>query len=282
MSGLTFTGKAYIHYFQISYFCAYFYHMLNTIDVKGIQSHYKKTGSGPVVLLLHGWGGSLEIFQKLHSALETNFTVYAPDLPGFGKSETPDTVWGVTAYTDWLRAFITAEKITNPILLGHSFGGRISILYASKYPVSKLILANSAGIKPKRKPAYYVKVYSYKAVKHILPLLLGKKQSENILEQYRKKVGSSDYKNANPTMRNIMVKVINEDLKKYLKDIQAPTLLMWGENDTATPVNDAKIMEKNIPDAGLVVLKNAGHYSFIDKEYEFITIVKNFLGITQA
>ena len=256
--------------------------MLNTKKVKGIPSHYKKTGSGPVVLLLHGWGGNLEVFQKIHTALASDFTVYSLDLPGFGKTKTPDTVWGVAAYTDWLHAFILSESIDNPILLGHSFGGRISILYASKYPVAKLILANSAGIKPKRKPAYYLKVYSYKAIKHILPILLGKKRGETILENYRKKVGSADYKDANPMLRNIMVKVINEDLRNHLKDIQAPTLLMWGENDTATPVKDAEIMEKNIPDAGLVVLKNAGHYSFIDKEHEFITIIKNFLGIIQA
>ena len=255
--------------------------MIYTKEIGGLQINFKKTGKGENILLLHGWGGSLEVFNKIHAALEPYFCVYSIDLPGFGKSQTPKEVWGVNDYTELLKSFIQAESIKNPILLGHSFGGRISIIYGATYPVNKIILANSAGIKPKRKPEYYLKVYSYKSMKFILPVLLGKKRGEKILDNYRKKVGSADYKNADEQLRKIMVKVINEDLKEYLHRIKAPTLLMWGENDTATPVRDAEIIHKLIPDSGLVVLKNAGHYSFIDKEYEFITIVKSFLGITK-
>ena len=81
----------------------------------------------------------------------------------------------------------------------------------------------------------------------------------------RGKVGSADYKNASPVMRQTMVRALNEDLTPLLSGIRVPTLLIWGENDTATPLSDGQRMEKSIPDAGLVVLKGAGHFAFAER-----------------
>jgi pimeloyl-ACP methyl ester carboxylesterase len=185
--------------------------------------------------------------------------------------------WGVVDYTDLLVKFFNLLNIQNPILMGHSFGGRVSIQYASSYPVKKMVLIDSAGIKPKHSPQYYVKIYTYKTIKNILRLPLINKYSDEVLKFFKSKLGSSDYKNVSGVMQKTLVKVVNEDLRNILALIKAPTLLIWGENDQATPVADGKIMEKLIPGAGLVVLKHAGHFSYLDKAEEFKIIVKSFL-----
>lgn len=251
--------------------------MMTKIDIQGQTIHYTERGAGRAVVLLHGWGANLQSFGRLIPELEKHFKVYALDFPGFGESPEPTEVWGVEEYTVMVENFVRKLEIEEPVLLGHSFGGRVSIVYASRNPVRKLILADAAGIKPRRSLKYYVKVYSFKFCRKMLPFFVGRSKAKQWVEQYRKKSGSSDYNNASGVMRNILVKVVNQDLKSYLPHIQAPTLLIWGENDTATPVRDAKIMERLIPDSGLAVLKNAGHFSFLDKPYEFQLIMDSFL-----
>ncbi|HVW97917.1 MAG TPA: alpha/beta hydrolase [Mucilaginibacter sp.] len=251
--------------------------MEQTQVIKGLNINFDESGEGKPVVLLHGWGSNLQAFTRVQQDLSANFNVFAIDLPGFGKSQEPNEVWGVEEYTQFIEEFCRVKNIANPILAGHSYGGRVSILFSSRNPVLKLILIDSAGIKPKRPLEYYLKVYSYKTAKKIMPLLMGKAKATEIMENYRKKAGSTDYNNASGIMRQILVKSVNEDLKSVMPSIKAPTLLIWGENDTATPVSDAKTMEKLIPNAGLVILKNAGHFSFVEKLGEFLIILNNFL-----
>lgn len=252
--------------------------MTEQIVIKDVVLHYKVSGEGRNVILLHGWGCTHDIFRNLHAILEKDFKVYAIDFPGFGKSSVPTEVWGVEEYTRMLEIFIRELNIENPVLLGHSFGGRVAILYASRNPVEKVILVDAAGVRPRRTAKYYVKVYSYKLYKKLLPLLVGREKAAEQIESYRKKAGSEDYKNLSGTMRKIFVKVVNEDLKKVMSRITASVLLIWGENDTATPLRDAKIMNKRIKDSGLVIFKNAGHYSFLDKPYDFQAVLNSFLS----
>lgn len=124
---------------------------------------------------------------------------------------------------------------------------------------------------------YYIKVYTYKTVKHALPLLLGKTKGEEMLNRYRKRVGSSDYSSASVRMRQILSKVVNEDLTWALPKISCPTLLVWGTADTATPISDARKMERLIPDAGLVEFPGVGHYSFLENPYQFAAVINSFL-----
>lgn len=124
---------------------------------------------------------------------------------------------------------------------------------------------------------YYVKVYSFKAYKRLLYLFLGRKNAEKKLDAYRAKVGSSDYAGASPRMRAILSKVVNQDLKSRIPLINASTLLIWGEKDTATPLSDAKYMERHIPGAGLVSFPGCGHYSFLDNPYQFAAVLRSFL-----
>jgi pimeloyl-ACP methyl ester carboxylesterase len=253
---------------------------MSCIKINGLNIHYERVGndSGKDVVLLHGWGSQLQIFKHIVRKLEPDFRVYAIDFPGFGESSPPNGEWGVNDYTLFLEAFVKELNIKNPILIAHSFGGRVAILYSSRNEINKLVLIDSAGVKPRRSLQYYLKVYSFKLYKKILPLLLGKEKAGILIEQYRKKSGSSDYNAAAGIMRKILVKVVNEDLKQVMPQIKAPTLLIWGENDTATPIKDARIMEKLIKDCGLAVLQNAGHFSFIEKPNEVNIILDAFLN----
>ncbi|MDR0649716.1 MAG: alpha/beta hydrolase, partial [Synergistaceae bacterium] len=119
----------------------------------------------------------------------------------------------------------------------------------------------------------------YRVVKGVISAEAVKKKFPLLLERWRMKNGSEDYRNATPRMRECLVKAVNEDLTRHLPEIKCPTLLIWGENDAATPLADAKIMERLIPDAGLVALKNAGHYPFLDQGYAFGKVLDSFLGV---
>ena len=252
--------------------------MEKTINIRGTQLFYTVEGEGMPVILMHGWGCNHSTLKSIEAQLTPGFKVYNVDFPGFGGSNEPSAVWGVEEYTSLIEEFARQEHIESPILLGHSFGGRVGILFASRNKVHKLILVDAAVVKPRRSLRYYYKVYSYKAIKHALLFFLGKKRGETALNSYRAKVGSSDYSNASPMMRAILSKVVNEDLKSVMPKIACPTLLIWGANDTATPLADAKIMEKLIPDAGLVSFDGVGHYSFLENPYQFAAVLKSFLS----
>lgn len=246
--------------------------------ISGVEVHYTVQGTGSPVILMHGWGCNLTTLASIEKVAAENHTVYNVDFPGFGQSQEPSAVWGVEEYTRVIEALVELEKIENPVLLGHSFGGRVGILYASRNRVSKLVLVDAAGVKPRRSLQYYFKVYSYKLGKRLMPLLLGEKRAQQRIEKMRASRGSSDYNNASVMMRRILSKVVNEDLKHCMPLVKAPTLLIWGENDTATPLSDAKVMERLIPDAGLVSFPGCGHYSFLDNPYQFAAVLRSFLN----
>lgn len=252
--------------------------MGKTIQLLGLNFHYTVQGEGAPIILMHGWGCNLTTLQSVEKVAMENHKVYNVDFPGFGESQEPSQVWGVEEYTQLIEQFVKAENIENPILLGHSFGGRVGILYSSRNKVNKLILVDAAGVKPRRSLKYYFKVYTYKLGKKLMPLIYGKERAQQRIDAMRAKRGSSDYNNASPMMRAILSKVVNEDLKEKMPLIKAPTLLIWGENDTATPLRDAKIMEKLIPNAGLVSFPGCGHYSFLDNPFQFAAVLRSFLN----
>lgn len=251
--------------------------MEKNIKINGLNFHYTIEGSGSPVILMHGWGCNLTTLASVEKVAVENHTVYNVDFPGFGQSQEPSEVWGVEKYTQLIEELVKVENIENPILLGHSFGGRVGILYSSRNQVKKLILVDAAGVKPRRSLKYYLKVYSFKISKRLMPLIYGKEGAQKRIEEARAKRGSSDYNNATPMMRAILSKVVNEDLKYCMPQIKAPTLLIWGENDTATPLRDAQTMEKLIPDAGLVSFPGCGHYSFLDNPIQFAAVLRSFL-----
>lgn len=247
-------------------------------ELTDVTLNYHVSGEGSPVILLHGWGANIQAFGPVHKNLEKNFRVYSLDLPGCGESTEPPEPWEVKDYAKMLKEFIEVMEIEKPILIGHSHGGRISIFYTATYGnVEKVILVDSAGIKPKRKASYFIKVYTFKTAKNIVKLPGLRKYSDRLLTKVKTMFGSTDYKDASGVMQQTMVKVVNEDLQHLMPEIQVPTLLIFGENDTATPVSDGKRMEELIPGSGLVVLKNAGHFAYLDQLQQFNAIVNKFL-----
>lgn len=248
--------------------------------LEGLKLHYTDSEKGDkTIVLMHGWGCNHTTVASIEAvALSCGYRVINVDFPGFGESEEPADVWSVEQYTRQIEALVRELGIVRPTLLGHSFGGRVGILYSSRNPVDKLILVDAAGIKPKRSLNYYRKVYTFKAMKRLMYLIYGRDEAERRLDARRAKAGSSDYASATPMMRRILSKVVNEDLTDRLELIKAPTLLIWGENDTATPLSDAQKMEKLIPDAGLVSFPGCGHYSFLDNPGQFAAVLRSFLG----
>ena len=253
-----------------------------TVTVQGrtvayIDTDPENTAAKPTVLFLHGWGAPAETYRLMIDHLAGYCRVVAPDLPGFGGSAEPETPWCVDDYVAWTVDFAAALHLTEVVLMNHSFGGRISIKLLAQRPlpfgVSKAVFMDAAGILPKRTLKYYFKVYSYKAMKKLFPALAAKRQG---------KVGSSDYRNASPLMRQTMVRCINEDLTHLLKDNPVSTLLIWGSADTATPLSDGQKMEALIPDAGLVVLEGAGHFAFAQQWGQCSRVLDVFLKPKEA
>jgi pimeloyl-ACP methyl ester carboxylesterase len=252
--------------------------MEKNLTIDSLNIRYSESGNenGYPVLIMHGWGCNINTVASIHKLLESGMHVFSIDLPGHGGSDEPPCIWGVEQYTQLVEKFIDKVIGSTPALIGHSFGGRIAILLSSRRDIQKIVLVDAAGIKPKRSLNYYRKVYTFKAMKHILRFFLGKEKTEVILDKQRKKKGSADYAAASPVMRGILSKCVNEDLKSVMPKIKASALLVWGENDTATPLSDAKTMEKLIPDAGLVSFAGCGHYSFLDNPVGFSAVLKEF------
>jgi pimeloyl-ACP methyl ester carboxylesterase len=225
------------------------------------------------LVFLHGWGADINVFSPLRRYYARGFRVVAIDFPAFGKSGAPLLPFTIFDYYDIIIATLNALSINEANFICHSFGGRVGILLGAKNPelVKRLILVDAAGVRPKRRLGYYFKVYLYKFKKTLIKLgLLDKKAIE--------KAGSADYRGLSAVMKRTFVSVVNEDLTPFLKDIAAPTLLIYGEKDKDTPPYMAKIMKKHIPDSGLALLKGAGHFSFLDKPNEFKIITDKFLS----
>lgn len=251
--------------------------MAEYIEIGDIKLHYRKSGNGRPLILMHGWGCNMDTVASIERVAAETHTVYNIDFPGFGASEEPADVWGVEQYTALIEEFARKTGIDRPVLVGHSFGGRVGILMASRTPVDKLILVDAAGVKPRRSMSYYFKVYSFKAMKSLCRLALPRRKADAVIEKWRSRKSSADYASASPRMRAILSKVVNEDLCHVMPKITAPTLLVWGENDTATPVSDARRMERLIPGAGLVSFAGCGHYSFLDNPIQFAAVLRSFL-----
>ena len=166
-------------------------------------------------------------------------------------------------------------QIENPILIGHSNGGRIIINAVGRGIVNpkKIILIDSAGLKPKRSLKYYIKVSIFKFGKIILNLI----PSKELRSKIRGKVGSSDYKSSPEVLKDTMNIILNEDQRVLLPNIKVPTLLIWGSLDTATPISDAKEIEKAIPDCGLVEYKNGTHFSYLENIENCKLVLNEFL-----
>lgn len=236
-------------------------------------------GDGSALLLLHGWGASRELFAPLLDGLQPGRRLIVPDLPGFGGTPEPPAPWSAHEYAAWTLALLDGLGVERCDVIGHSNGGRIAIVMAAEHPerVRRVVLTASAGIRPRRGMRYRLSVSAYKALRRVqrssaLPTAL-----REMARRRADRRGSADYRNASGVMRGTLVRLVNQDLRALLPRLSAPTLLIWGDRDTETPLADAKVMEQLIPDSGLAVFEGAGHYAYLEQPGRFCRVVDVFL-----
>ena len=237
------------------------------IKIKNVDVNYIQYGEGKKdILLLHGWGQNIQMMQPIGDRFSEKFRITILDFPGFGESGEPEVVWNISDYAVMLEEFVKKLGIKKPIIIAHSFGGRVAIRYSAHNPITKLVLFGSPCIKVQQNLPLSVKVL--KGLKKLPGM-------NEFGEKMKKYIGSRDYKAASPIMRKILVEVVNEDLSKYARAIEEPTLLIWGEYDTEAPVADAKELEKIMIDAALIVLPGT-HYAYLENINQVCNILDNF------
>jgi pimeloyl-ACP methyl ester carboxylesterase len=235
-------------------------------------------GAGPTVLLLHGWGATKELMAPIGQRLP-GYRVITPDLPGFGATPPPPQAWGVDEYAAWVVALLDRLGIGRAHVIGHSNGGRVAIALAAEHPdrVGRLVLADSAGIRPRHGVVYVWRVRTFKLLRAAsragwLPRSLRAAATRRASAR-----GSTDYRAAAGTLRATMVRLVNADMRPQLARLGASTLLIWGDRDEETPLRDARTMERLIPDSGLVVFEGCGHFAYAEQPDRFASIVDVFL-----
>lgn len=253
------------------------------IVVDGYNICYKTTGTGDkTVVILQGWGTDLGVYDSVAGVIDgSRYRVIQFDFPGFGGSDEPKEPWGVDGFADFFCRFMEVMQVKQATLIGHSYGGRVIIKLAAResipFEITNIILIDSAGVLPVRTTAQKWKIRKYKILKKFLNMKLIYAMFPEVIDDWRSRQGSADYRNATPMMRQCMVKAINEDLTELLPKIRQEVLLIWGDQDTATPIRDAHIIEEKIPNCGLAVIPGTGHFSFLEKPAQFRGIMEAYL-----
>lgn len=241
--------------------------MLKRIDDININYIDYGNKNGEVLVFLHGWGQNIEMMKPLAEKLKKTNRIIIIDLPGFGQSEEPKRVYTIYDYVNVINELLNQLDVKKPSLIGHSFGGKISLLYASINEVNKLVVMGSPYDVEIKTQSFKVKVL--KALKKI-PLL-------NKLENFAKKrLGSTDYKNASLMMRNVLTQHVNLSIVSELSKISCPTLIIWGTLDAAVDIEAAYRLEKLIKNAGLVIYQGNTHYAYLERLDQTSKVLKTF------
>ncbi|HVF54020.1 MAG TPA: alpha/beta hydrolase [Actinomycetota bacterium] len=251
--------------------------IVKTVEVGGQKARVLDSGpAGPVVVMLHGWGGRIESMAPVIIALRSDFRVVAFDLPGFGESPAPDGVWGTADYAEFVRDCLIDIEITSAMFLGHSFGGKTALYLAATHTgsVDKLLVTGASGI---RTPPN-LKARAKRAMSRTARAAGKAGPPGRVLRDViYGRIASEDYKNAGP-LQPTFVRVVNEDISAILPRVSCPTLLIWGTEDDASPLSHARRMEELIPDAGLVLFDGAGHFAYLDEQERFARVAAHFFG----
>lgn len=237
---------------------------INGININYIM--YGKTG-GKDIVFLHGWGQNIEMMKMLGDPFSKEYRITILDLPGFGESDEPKSAWTVFEYVDCLYQLFEQLKIQKPILVGHSFGGKLALLYASMHEINKLVLLAPTYKKEVQKISLKTKILKF--LKKI-PVL-------NKAEEFAKKhIGSTDYRNASPVMRQILTQHVNTDITDECKKISVPTLIIWGTMDLAVPYERASELEALIENSGVVTYEGCTHYAYLERLDQTIRVLSSF------
>lgn len=234
---------------------------------KDVKVNYQILGeSGEWIVFLHGWGGSTASFFSVANTFKEKNRCLLIDMPPHGNSSEPENPIDLNFYVELLKDLLNYLDIKKIHIISHSFGGRVAICFSCLYnqSVDKLVLIDSAGIKPRRGLLYFFKILRYKYLKKI--------KSKKI-----NKCGSEDYRALSPTMKKTFINIVNQDLSNNCKLIKSKTLLIYGKKDKATPIYMAKKINRLIKDSELIIYKNSGHFSYIEEFSRTIIILDYFL-----
>lgn len=214
--------------------------------------------NGQSLIILHGWQSSKEKWNKVKEIIEKGgVEVIIPDLPGFKEENKLERAWNIDDYVNWLKDF--SQDKERFFLLGHSFGGRISIKFASKYPekLKGLIFVSSAGIKNQKRP-----------VSKFVPLLkrFSFLPGYSFLRKafYKFIIRKTDYLYVDGMLKETFKKVISEDLAPILSQVKVRTLILWGQKDKITPLANARLMNERIGESRLEILEGIGHTPYLE------------------
>jgi len=240
------------------------------------------------IFILHGWQSSKEKWQKVKELIEKEgIKAISLDLPGFKPETELDKPWNLDDYVKWLNSFFQEKERTCPeiaegfFLLGHSFGGRVAIKFAVKFPqkIKGLILVSSAGIK---RDTVLKKLLGWTAL--FLRALGIKEQPEKkgIYQFFRKVfytflLRKTDYLNVSGNLKETMKNILAEDLTPILEKISSPTLIVWGKNDKITPLRDAFLMKDKIKNSKIEILKGIGHAPHLENPEALSQKIKEFV-----
>ncbi len=245
---------------------------------------YRISGEGEDwAVILQGWGTSYELYDIVASTLAPAYKVLQFDLPGFGHSEEPEHAFSVEEYADWTLRLFEELGIRRATFIGHSYGGRVILKLASRadipITIDRIVFIDAAGIMAKKTPAQLRKQRRYKRLKKISENPVIYSMFPDLIDDWRNRQGSEDYRRATPLMKQALVKAVNEDLTDLLPLIKQESLLIWGDKDTATPLSDGQTFERLIPNSRLFVIEGTGHFSYAEAPDRFISIInENLLG----
>ena len=231
--------------------------------VKDIKNAFTKEKD---ILFLHGYLSSGNSFYRQVDFLSRDFNLYMPDLKGFGENQNMPYPYALDDYIVEVQEYMYKRGIKNPHIVAHSFGARIAIKLASQNPniFNKMVLTGAAGLKRRFSLSTGLKKRTFK----FLRLFVSKEKLQ--------KFYSLDYQNLSPIMKQSFIKIVNEYLDDKLTLIKNQTLILHGKRDKETPLYMAKRLNKKIVNSKLIVLKDAGHFAFIDRPHKFNTEVKEF------
>jgi len=246
----------------------------------GVETSYKVVGDGEPILILHGWGGSSDSWSKVQQILaDRGYKVIIPDLPGFGKSKTPKVPWSREDYLKWILEFTGSQGLREFFLIGHSFGGSLSMLLASKYPekIKKMIICAASGIKRKlglKDKAIYATAKIGNLFFSIKYLSLFKDGARNFFYLFLR---NRDYTRADETMKKTLENVLSEDLSEEIPKIKTGTLLIWGTRDRLVPIKFGREINKKISGSKLEILNGVGHSPHLEIPDMLSDIILSFI-----
>lgn len=232
------------------------------------------------LIILHGWNLSGKRFDPLSREFKKmGFRVFAPDLPGFGEEPMPIAPWHVADYAHFLHGYIEKHRIKNPILVGHSFGGRVTLKYAELYPdaIKKIVLTGTPGFSPipSGKLRFFLVISKIGGAIFALPGL--RAIADNVRKWLYYMAGAREFLRAEGSMRQTFKYIVSDDLVTAMAAVRVPALLVWGENDTIVPVSIARRMADVIPGAKLRIINGSDHGVPFRQAELFASCVKQFL-----